>query len=384
MKLRVHGTLFAKFFWTLTALGTIPMAISTLFLYVTYESRIRHIVDEDVARELQLNSGIQFLLIFLFVLIMATFAAYIISRNISRPLFVLTEVMKRIAGGNLNIQIRVRRQDEIGDLGNFVNEMVRRVKEARERQEEISAVKSEFISVAAHQLRTPLSIEKWAYNLLLDGDVGKVTPKQRELLEKAVMANESMIRLVHNLLDAARIEEGKFGYTFQKMDFVPFLKKLLQDRTVLLREKKINLVVQHPLPRDLFLTADEERLSIAIGNIVDNAIRYTASGGLVEISVDTAPPWVTVAVRDTGIGITKEDKDRLFTKFYRGSNVMHIATEGTGLGLFLAKNIVIAHGGEIWFRSRETEGTTFFIKLPLEFSPKSPSVVSHDSFVGSI
>ncbi len=382
--MKIRYTLFFRFFWTLVALGIIPMAISSGFLVASYQVRIAAVLGAAEARELLLNIGIQFFLIFIFVLIIATFAAYVISRNISRPLQVLTEAVRLIGEGNLKIKINILRKDEIGVLGEFFNEMVGRIKDAQERQEEISRLKSEFITVAAHQLRTPLSIVKWAYTAVLEGDFGPIAEGQRTILGKAAIANESMIKLVHNLLDAARIEEGRFGFKFERVDFGAFLKKLYEEKKLLAEKKGVVLTIDiHP--KDiLYLNADPEKLSIAVGNIIDNAVRYTASGGSVGISLDAEEAFAVIKIQDTGIGIAPEDKTRLFTKFYRGSNVMHLETEGTGLGLFITKNIVVSHGGEVWFNSEHTKGTTFFIKLPREASSKSPTNVSFESFVGAI
>lgn len=382
--LKIRHTLFFRFFWTLVALGIVPMAISSAFLVASYQTRIAAVLSPEAARGLLFNVGIQFFLIFLFALIIATFAAFVISRNISRPLHVLTEAVRLIAAGNLKIQIHVSRKDEIGTLAEFFNDMVSRVKETQERQEEISRLKSEFITVAAHQLRTPLSIVKWAYQSVLEGDFGAVAPAQKEILQKAAIANESMIKLVHNLLDAARIEEGRFGYKFLRMDLVPFFNNLMDEKKLIAGVKNIELTYHTKEKKELFINGDAERLTIAIGNIIENAIRYTASGGTVDVAIETEPASVVIQVKDTGIGIAPEDKKRLFTKFYRGSNVMHMETEGTGLGLFISKNIIASHGGEIWFDSEKGHGTSFFIKLPREATTKSPATVSFESFVGAI
>ena len=365
-------------------LGAVPMLVSSLFLFATYQGTITGIIGARIESQLQRNSTIQVLLMLLFVFIISTFAAFVVSRSISRPLGVLTEAVRRIAKGNLNVHIKVARQDEIGALGDFFNEMISEIKETHERQEEISRLKSEFISIAAHQLRTPLSVEKWAYRAVLDGDLGEVPKTQREILEKAYMANESMIRLVHNLLDAARIEEGRFGFKFERVDFADFLKHLIEEKALFARNKSITLKSDFGAAKDIFINADADRLGIAIGNIVDNAIRYTASGGKVELTLDADEQFAKLAISDTGIGITKEEQSRMFTKFYRGSNVVHLETEGTGLGLFITKNIVVGHHGTIWFNSEAGRGTTFYIKLPRESSHKSPFNVSHEPFVGKL
>lgn len=382
--MKIRHSLFFRFFLTLVALGIIPMAISSAFLVATYQVRVADVLGHDRAQELILKAGIQFLLIFLFVFIIATFAAFMISRNISKPLSVLTDAVRRIGEGNLKVKIRVYRKDEIGVLGDFFNDMVGRIRETQDRQEEISRLKTEFISVAAHQLRTPLSVMKWALHAVIDGDLGKVPKSQKEILDKAAIANESMINLVHNLLDAARIEEGRFGYTFKHVDLVEFLGKVITEKKIFAEGKSITLVANKNITGSAIINGDTDRLSIAFSNIIDNAIKYTAAGGTVEVGMQTAESAVTVSIRDSGIGIAPEDKSRLFTKFYRGSNVVHMETEGTGLGLFITKNIVLSHGGEIWFNSEKAHGTTFFIKFPKISSPKSPTNISFESFVGAI
>jgi signal transduction histidine kinase len=384
MPVKIRHSLFFRFFWTLVGLGVVPMAISSAFLVASYQVRITEAIGSNDANELFLNVIIQFFLIFIFVLIVATFAAFIISRNISRPLRVLTEAARIIGEGNLKINIKISRKDEIGTLGEFFNDMVIKIKDAQERQEEISRLKSEFITVAAHQLRTPLSVVKWTFRSVLDGDFGVVSDAQKDILGKANIANESMINLVHNLLDAARIEEGRFGYVFARLNFIDFLKSLLSEKQIVAEKKSVKLSLGETVHGELWLNADKERLSIAVGNIIDNAIRYTVAKGSVELNIREEDAWITLSIKDTGVGIAPEDKERLFTKFYRGSNVVHMETEGTGLGLFISRNIIKSHGGEIWFDSEPSKGTTFFIKLPKESSTKSPTSASFESFVGAI
>lgn len=364
--MKIRHSLFFRFFLTLVALGTVPMAIASFFLVATYQSRVADSLSTGIARELLVNVGIQFVLIFIFVLIIATFAAYVVSRNIAQPLRILSEAARQIASGNLSLRIRVTRKDEIGALGNFFNEMVRHIKEAQERQEEASRVKSEFITVAAHQLRTPLSIMKWSHHTILDGDVGTVPQKQRELIEKAEIANEAMISLVHNLLDASRLEEGKFVYKFDRIDLIPFLFSIVEQKKLFAENKKVKVLCGQGITGELFIQADGERLAMAVGNIIDNGIRYTPSGGSVVIDLKQEENHVTLRVTDSGVGISPQDQEKLFTKFYRSPSVMHLETGGSGLGLYIARSVIASHGGDIWFESEYGAGTTFFIRLPKE------------------
>lgn len=360
----MRHSLFFRFFLTLVLLGVVPTTIAALFLVATYHARIADAVSLEVARELLLNAAIQFFLIILFIVIIATFVAFIVSRNIAKSLGVLMRAAQKIAGGDLRTQIKVTSGDEVGKLAIFFNQMVSNIKEAQDRQEEISKLKSEFIAVAAHQLRTPLSAMKWSHQMLLAGDMGELKKVQTDILEKAEVANESMISLVHNLLDAARIEEGRFGYKFTEINLPEFLAHIIQEKSIFADERQVKLRLGEGAGERLLIRADPERLAIAVGNIIDNGIRYSLGGGLVDLSLKNEKSSAVIAVKDNGIGISRKDQEKLFTKFYRGAAVLHLETLGTGLGLFISKNIILSHGGDIWFESEKAKGTTFFIRLP--------------------
>lgn len=230
----------------------------------------------------------------------------------------------------------------------------------------LSRIKSEFVSIAAHQLRTPLAAVKWSLRLLLDGDFGKIEERQFEFLQKSYDINERMIKLVNDLLDAARIEEGRFGYEFKEIDYAGFVSKLLKNYEVTAKISKVNFIFSES--KDLIppLYADPERLSIALSNLIENSLRYTRPGGRVTVKVSREGEYVETNVSDTGVGIPGEEQPRVFSKFFRASNAVKLETEGTGLGLFIARNIARRHGGEITFVSKEGEGSTFTLTLPLK------------------
>jgi len=236
------------------------------------------------------------------------------------------------------------------------------------REKVIERLKTEFVSLSAHQLRTPLSAIKWTLRMLLDGDLGKITKEQRNFLEKTYRSNERMISLINDLLNVARIEEGR--YIFHPT-FI-HLEKVVQSVTNSFKEeaKRKNIRFQFKktekkLPKVLI---DEEKIRLVIENLLDNAIRYTFPGGQVTISITLGKKEIELKIQDTGVGIPKDQQGRVFTKFFRAANVMRMETEGTGLGLFTAKNIIEAHGGKIWFGSKEGKGSTFHFTLPFKSS----------------
>lgn len=234
------------------------------------------------------------------------------------------------------------------------------------REKRIERMKTEFVSLAAHQLKGPLSGIKWTLRMFLDDELGKVTPKQKNFLEKTYQANERMIALINDLLNVARIEEGRYVYKPVPTD----LESMIQSRIDFLQEeikrKKLKFEFKKPVTKLPQVAIDAEKIDLVIQNLLENAIRYTPTGKEVTVSLKGGIKEIEVTVADTGIGIPQYQQKRVFTKFFRGANAMRMATEGTGLGLFITKNIIEAHKGKIWFESEKNKGTTFHFTLPVK------------------
>lgn len=233
------------------------------------------------------------------------------------------------------------------------------------RENAIAHSKSEFISVAAHQLRTPLSAIKWVFRLILDEDAGPVSREQKELLKKGYESNERMIDLVTDMLDVARIEEGRFGFEFHYANIADLIQKSIDAFAVKAKEKSIHFLFekQSGLPS---VKVDTARIELVLQNLMDNALKYTPLGGKITITAVTAPGLIKISVADTGIGIPKDELPKLFGKFFRGTNAVKFETEGSGLGLFIIKNIVERHGGTIFAETEEGKGSAFHFTIPLD------------------
>lgn len=234
------------------------------------------------------------------------------------------------------------------------------------REKMIEKMKTEFVSVAAHQLRTPLSAIKWTLKGVLDGDFGEILPEQKEILEKTYKSNERLINLVNDLLNVARIEEGRYVFKPVPQNFEKIVEKILNSFKEEFEKKGVLLEFERE--REIFpqVTVDEEKIELAIENLVDNALRYTPAGGKVKVSLKLFDKEIEFSIKDTGIGIPKGEQHRIFTKFFRSQNAIKMETEGSGLGLFIVKNIIEAHNGKIWFESEEGKGTTFYFRLPIK------------------
>lgn len=234
------------------------------------------------------------------------------------------------------------------------------------RERLIERMKTEFVSIAAHQLRTPLSAVKWILRMILDGDLGKVPKSQAEFLEKTYQSNERMIKLVNDLLNVTRIEEGRFLHSIKPVDILQVIEKAITPLREIAKRKGLKFEYRAPKSRVFKINANAEKIGLAVQNLVDNAVCYTKKGSIkVAVELQKNKNYFLFSVADTGIGIPKSQQKRVFNRFFRSSTAVKTETEGTGLGLFIVKNIIEAHGGRIWFESQENKGTTFFFILPV-------------------
>src|SRR3989338_9147524 len=236
------------------------------------------------------------------------------------------------------------------------------------RERVVARMKSELISIVAHQLRTPLAAIKWTLRMILDGDVGQITSEQKTFLEQGYASNDRMIFLINDLLNVARIEEGRFGYEFVETDLIALIEKNVANFQLAARSKNISLIFEKPAVETHRVTIDSSKIDLVFQNLIDNAIKYSLPGGRIELKAEPYKdrPFLLVSIKDSGIGIPSHQVPRVFTKFFRGDNVIRFQTEGTGLGMFIVKNIVRRHGGDIWVESEEGKGTTFSFTLPLD------------------
>ncbi len=233
------------------------------------------------------------------------------------------------------------------------------------REKLVERMKTEFVSITAHQLRTPLSAIKWTLKMLLDEDLGKITEEQAEFIEKTYQSNERMISLINDLLNVTRIEEGRYVYNPVLSNITKLVESLIDQCKDEINMRKINLEFEKPkkeLPKVLI---DVEKINLAVQNLLDNAIQYNKLGGSIKISLKSNKKEIEFSIEDSGVGIPKKQEKRIFTKFFRAANVMRMDTSGSGLGLFIVKNIIEAHKGRVWFKSKKGKGTTFHFTLPV-------------------
>ena len=226
--------------------------------------------------------------------------------------------------------------------------------------------KNEFITVASHQLRGPMTDISWALQSLNSetglSDTGKL------IVENALAAATGLVGRIEDLLSVAKMEEGQMGYAFEEADIVEFIGKVLAGVLPSAQTAGIKMYFDRPTVPVPHVMIDEKRLAIAVTNFLENAIRYNVANGEVIVRVEqvSGKPFVEVSIRDTGIGIPPEAIPNLFKKFFRAENAVASQTEGSGLGLYMAKGIVSGHGGEVWAESEVNRGTIMHFTLPTD------------------
>jgi signal transduction histidine kinase len=242
----------------------------------------------------------------------------------------------------------------------------------------LDEAKDEFISMASHQLRTPLTSVKGYLSMVLEGDTGKITKDQRKLLDQAFISSQRMVYLIADLLNVSRLRTGKFVIEQVPTNLADVVEGELKQLTETAKNRHLEIIYNKPKNFPV-LMLDETKIRQVIMNFADNAIYYTPSGGHIKVELEEKPQTIEFRVVDNGLGVPKHEQHHLFTKFYRAGNARKARPDGTGLGLFMAKKVIVAQGGSLIFKSEEGKGSTFgfsFAKNKLAVPSNTPSTTS--------
>lgn len=307
-----------------------------------------------------------FLVVSIFALIMMSVCVllfFYFRKVITKPLIKLEKASQKVAAGDLLAYVDVTSSDEVGILSRTFNEMTKKLFDFYQKEKKEEADKDEFISIAAHQLRTPLGIQRWTLERLLAQKYGKLSRKVKEQVDDVYISVLKLIKLVNDLLDVSRITQGRV-----ENKPISFDLRMGMNRTV--RELRGLASVHHVLliantgKQPIFAHVDPELFHVVLENLLSNAIKYNKEYGTVTISLKMLSGTVQIKIVDTGIGIAQKDQSRIFEKFQRGTNAVKYVTEGTGLGLFIVKFYVESWKGHVSLVSALGKGTTVTIDLP--------------------
>lgn len=238
------------------------------------------------------------------------------------------------------------------------------------REIEVDRSKTEFISLASHQMRTPLSAVNWYIEMLLNGDAGELNEEQKKYLNQVYESSQRMVKLINSLLNVSRIELGSFMIERKPVDLAKVAQGVLAELQPQIAARKLKLKTAYgAVP---IISADPEAIRIIFQNLLSNSVKYTPDEGEINLNIAVKDNNVLIEVANSGMPIAQKDQDKIFTKMFRGDNAKKIDPEGSGLGLYLIKSILDPAGGKIWFKSPtlpgdgEGHGVTFWVSLPLE------------------
>jgi len=294
-------------------------------------------------------------------LLIALAIAIWLLRSISRPVYELERGMHAIAEGDLSHQLRLpkNKATEFGRLASSYQTMAGQLSE-------LERLRAEFVSVASHELKTPINVIIGYLDLLKEGVYGPVPAGQMHVLETINKQANTLTRLVKRLLDISRFEASGGKIDVREVDLQHFFETLESSFSVLAAQRDIAFTVDHREPLPTTVSWDEDRINEVLGNLLSNAFKFTGRGGKVSLTVAGDDGNVVIKVVDTGVGIPPEQLPHIFDKFFQADNQAAAASKGTGLGLAIAKEILEAHDGHVEVDSKVGVGTTFVVTLPIE------------------
>lgn len=304
-------------------------------------------------------------LLYALIALLFFFLYLLLDRSIVKPIKTVGNAMHEFAAHSRQVPLPKldRSIKEVSSFTDAFREYTDNVEKVHERDMEVSRMKSDFISTAAHQLRTPMTGIRWALEAL---QMTELTPDQKALIESAVGKSHDLVGIIGTLLDITSIESGKYKYKFEPTDIDELVEEIARDFSPLAQTRQVSLFYSRsevPLQK---AKADRERIKWVLNNLVENAIRYTPASGTVRLYVDAGLGRVFIHVKDTGIGIRPGDRANIFERFYRAENAVQKENAGNGLGLYIARTIATDHGGDLNFEdNKDGPGTTFTLSLPV-------------------
>ncbi len=312
--------------------------------------------------------GAQALVVTLWVLIGSMLL--VVQSTASRSIVVFTLVLSFMFGIFLirSVKKEVTQREQIEKLAVDLRHTNSNLEHANDRLKELDKQKTEFVSFATHQLRSPLTAMKGYSSLILEGDYGEISPDLRDAVQKIHESTNTLTNVVNDYLNISRIELGTMKYDFKSLDLKDVVREVVGELQPNIDKAGIKFSFEVDARAKYLVKIDIDKFKQVLANIIDNSIKYTPSGSIVvSVKKDTSKNTITFAVKDTGIGMAEGVIPKLFAKFSRAENANKVNIRGTGLGLFVAKEIVKAHGGKVWAESEgEGKGSQFYVELPAE------------------
>ena len=366
----VFNFIFSVFFNN-TSLIPLSSIFTFPFVFLTFYAVSRHNL---------FNVKVLTTAILTVALAVVTFSEVLLSQGISAIIFRSIEFFLVLFLGSLIIRSVIKEIEAREEIRKLADELAAtnvQLEVSNERLRILDQRKSEFVSIASHQLRTPVTAMKGYSSLLLEDAYGAVPEKMKDPIDKIFRSSERLALMITDFLNVSKIEQGSMTYTFVPLDLKKMMVDLVQDFHIAAGEKKLDVETDIPDGEKFNVVADEGKIRQIISNLLDNAIKYTPEGS-VRVSLKKEPThgedgMILLQIKDTGIGLSQDDIHHLFGKFTRGAEGSKVNTSGSGLGLYVAKKMMEEHKGNIWVDSEgKGKGSVFCIELP-EFHNELPT-----------
>jgi signal transduction histidine kinase len=359
----LQSRIFWKIFsWILLVLA-IALSFAGFIIFSNFEAEFSQTIATGQNAEkyafLKKQGVIMLVLLYTVFAFIGFFSARLLSLRITGT----SEFIKKLNNMQAEKELTMPANDEFQEIALNLKNL--KLKQQTEKEKFINKIKSDFVTIAAHQLRTPLSIVKWSLYALKSREEGKLNQIQSSYVEKGIISCERTISLINDLLNVSRIEQGEFDYNFQSQDIKEAIRQKTDEFRPKCEKKKIKLSTNlHD--ENISIKHDPGKIGMVLDNLLSNALKYTPENGCITVTSRIKKDHIEVEISDTGLGIPENEQKSVFQRFFRGEQIMKIDTEGSGLGLFIVKSIVERHKGSVWFKSRDGSGTSFYFTIPIE------------------
>jgi len=360
----IKGVMKSKINRKLTFLFVIVALIApSIGIYYFYNISISAL-PESIMTEQQLLLQTASFMIIILIAVDAGIIGFFVSRSISRPIKELYKATMEVKKGNYDVKLHIKTGDEIEELAHAFNNTTMTLGRLEEERTEVDNAKNEFLSITSHELRSPMTPMKAQLQMLQEGYFGKLTKKQKESLKIVVRNADRLDNIIVDFLEISRIEAARLKFDFRETDLTKTIKETAKFMEAFAKEKNIEIKVKsEKLP---ILEADPDRINQVLRNLMNNAIKFSPENSKIIVEAELKKNHIQLSVRDHGIGLSPENKMRIFEPFYQVEDASRRRHGGTGLGLAICRGIVESQKGKIWVESKPEAGSKFYFTLPLQ------------------
>jgi len=339
---------------------------TSFFNVLIGQAHIHSFSPTEIIKEAAFSASLQQgLIIFFMFTVLGGILFVVLHRSIFKPIRMLAQALEKVGNEDFSVKLLKGPKNELGTAFKSFNNMVLHMDKLMKRTERAGKMKSEFILIAAHQLRTPLTEFKWGLSELMRGSSIGSPEEKKEFLEAIYNTNEGMISLVNNILNAEEVAGGGIEYSLKHEDVGSIVKQAIDAIALTAKRKDVKIILHEDEQSSPHVNVDSFQIELVVKNLLSNAINYSSKSSNIDVFIKRKGDVIEVAVKDQGIGIPKEEMNHIFTRFFRGGRSMEVQPVGSGLGLFIAKNIIKKHNGKIWAESEQEKGSTFYFSLPI-------------------